>query len=202
LQQEQFTAAITELMALPPQERHERMLALHRQIYEQYTTAVSGITDEAAAIVVEDGKDQRTLLQIVGHLAEWNRFAIMSACDILAGVELPRMISDVSGFVQIEGRQLPFDDADDFNAYHAEQYKDAPWKKVQALALDTATVLLGLFTEPSLLSAERLERTRSSTKRLNDGTRVNDIAAGWDLWLTVLQHEGVEHAAQLGIPDA
>jgi hypothetical protein len=198
--QELFSSQIGEIMSLPPEQRHARMLALHRQIYDEYTAAVVAITDErAAAPPAEGSKDKRTLLQIVGTLAEWDRFAIMSAGDVLSGVAHPRMITEVDGFVALDGRQVPLDDINDFNMYQSEQYVGAPWKKTQALALDMADVLLALFTDPTLLNAARLERTQSHKMKLADGTRLNDVSMGWVLWITILQHEGVEYAAQLAI---
>ena len=47
--------------------------------------------------------------------------------------------------------------------------------------------------------AERLERTRPFRKRLQNGLVVRDVAMGWNLWITVLEHAAVEHAADLSM---
>jgi hypothetical protein len=67
----------------------------------------------------------------------------------------------------------------------------------QALAIQTATVLRTFFTQPDLLTAERLEQTMTYRKRLQTGEIIQPIAMGWNLWITVLEHEAVEHAEEL-----
>ncbi|MGH2522673.1 MAG: hypothetical protein ACRDH2_09250, partial [Anaerolineales bacterium] len=128
-----------------------------------------------------------------------DRFMTLSAGDILAGLEHPRMITSVEGYVEPDGQALHFDSIDAFNTYQADKHAAWDWARIQAMAIDAATTLHVLFTHPQLLSAGRLEKTRRYRKRLTNGVVLNDIAMGWNLWLTVLDHAAVEHAAELGM---
>jgi hypothetical protein len=59
--------------------------------------------------------------------------------------------------------------------------------------------LHALFTQPHLLTAERLEQTQRHRKRLYSGAVLEEVAMGWSLWIIALEHEGVEHAPELGM---
>jgi NAD(P)-dependent dehydrogenase (short-subunit alcohol dehydrogenase family) len=196
---EQFSAQMVEIMALPPAERHERMAALHTSIVTVYRAAVEALTEEQATRIVSSGAETRTVAQVVGHIAEWERFAILGAGDMLAGLTHPRMVTSIAGYYEPDGQAPAFDTIDAFNAYQAAKHAAWPWTRIQALALDTATTVHALFTEPRLLSAARLEATEPFRKRLEDGTRIRNITMGWNLWMTVLEHEAVEHAEALGM---
>jgi hypothetical protein len=189
-----FYERVTSDCALPPAERHAHLLALHAEVLADYLAAVQAITPERAAEPVADG---RTVQQMVGHIAEWERFAILSAGDILAGQAHPRMVTSVDGFVRPDGQPLAVDGIDAFNEYAAAQHTGRSWAETQALALDMALTLNALFSQPDLLSAERLEKTLPFRKRLHNGMVIRNIAMGWQLWLTMLEHEAVEHAADL-----
>ena len=195
---EHFYERVTAACALPPDERHSHLAALHAQVLAAYLAAVQAVTPERAAEPVADG---RTVQQVVGHIAEWERFAILSAGDILAGQAHPRMVTSVDGFVRPDGQRLAVDGIDAFNAYAAAQHTGRPWAETQALALEMAHTLNALFTQPHLLSAERLEKTRPFRKHLHNGSVIRNIAMGWQLWLTMLEHEAVEHAADLHLPE-
>jgi hypothetical protein len=195
---ERFYERVTAACGLRPAGRHAQLAALHAQVLAAYLAAVRAITDQRAAEPVADG---RTVQQVVGHIAEWERFGILAAGDILAGLPHPRMITSVDGFLQADGRPLAVDGIDAFNAYAAAQHTGRPWAETQALALDTAVTLSALFGEPALLSAGRLEKTLPFRKRLQNGAVIRDIAMGWNLWLTLLEHEAVEHAADLDLPE-
>jgi hypothetical protein len=196
---DQFSAQMVEIMALPPEERHERMAALHTNIVTEYRAAVKALTDKQAMQMVSGGAETRTVAQVVGHIAEWERFAILGAGDMLAGLTHPRMVTSLAGYYEPDSTAPTFDSIDAFNAYQAARHAEWPWARIQALALDTATTLHALFTEPRLVSAARLEATEPFRKRLEDGTRIRNITMGWNLWITVLEHEAVEHANALGL---
>jgi len=159
---------------------------------------VQAITAQQAAEPVADG---RTVQQVVGHIAEWERFGILAAGDILAGVAHPRMITTVDGFLQADGQPLAVDGIDAFNEYAAAQHTSRPWIETQTLARETALTLAALFTERALLSAGRLEKTLPFRKRLQNGAVIRNVAMGWNLWITMLEHEAVEHAADLHLPE-
>ena len=190
---------MAEIMALEPQERHRRMSALHEKLYQDYTAAIRALTPEEAMRPVNLGAETRNLAQVVGHITEWERFIIMACGDVLAGVEHPRMVTDLGGYVEPDGQRVQFDSIDAFNAYQAEKHSGWSWEQIQALAMDTAAVLHALFTQPNLLTAERLERTRPITRRLPRDVKLS-ITMGWSLWMTTLDHIAVEHAQELGLP--
>ena len=204
---ERFYERVTAACALPPAERHTRLSKLHAQVLAAYLAAVQDITAQQAAQPAADG---RTVQQVVGHIAEWERFGILSAGDILAGLAHPRMITSLDGFLQSDGQPLAFAGIDAFNHYAAgchaarSQMPDdlaGTWAETQALALDTALTLNALFSQPDLLTAGRLEKTLPFRKRLQNGAVIRGIAMGWNLWLTMLEHEAVEHAADLRLPE-
>jgi len=195
---QRFYERVTAACGLPPDERHARLAALHSEVLAAYLAAVHDITTQRAAERVTDG---RTLQQVVGHIAEWERFSILSAGDILAGLLHPRMITSVDGFLDADGSSPAFANIDALNEHAAVRHAARPWAETQALALDTALTLNALFSEPDLLSAGRLEKTLPFRKRLQNGAVIRDIAMGWNLWITMLEHEAVEHAADLHLPE-
>jgi hypothetical protein len=195
---ERFYERVTAACALPPAERHTRLSELHAQVLAAYLASVQDITAQRAAQPAADG---RTVQQVVGHIAEWERFGIFSAGDILAGLVHPRMITSLDGFLQSDGQPLAFAGINAFNHYAAACHAARPWAETQALALDTALTLHALFSRPDLLTAGRLEKTLPFRKRLQNGAVIGGIAMGWNLWLTMLEHEAVEHAADLSLPE-
>ena len=194
-----FYPRIMEAASHPPVERHAALLSLHGDILTDYLQAVQRITAEQATKPVAMGDDQRTRAQIVGHIAAWDRFATLSAGDILSGVEHPRMITTVSGYVETDGQVLDFAGVDAFNARQAEIDSQRSWATMQAEALRIARTFYALFAHSDLLSAERLEQTRMHRKPFQNGETIQNIRMGWVLWLIELEHLAVEHAAELGL---
>jgi hypothetical protein len=151
---------------------------------------------------VSDVADRRTIAQIVGHIAAWEQFALLAAGDLLAGVQHPRMVTDLRGFVDSDGSQPQFATIAEYNAYHAAKHAGWTWDQVRPLAAYAATTLHVLFTYPQLLNAQRLEQTRPWYKRLQSGQVIDNIPMGWHLWITMIEHEAVEHALELGLPNS
>jgi hypothetical protein len=199
MQPDEFYPYVMEAMTLPPEARHDRLLKLHTRSLIDYLDVVAKITGEEASAVVE--ADGRTLMQIVGHIAEWERFAILAAGDILSGITQPRMVKRIEGFLDTEGNILSFETIQAFNAHQAEKYAALPWPRAQSLAMNVASTLYRLFEDPALLSAERLERTNATSKPLENGQRIEQTTMGWALWLIVLEHQAVEHADALKLPE-
>lgn len=196
---DEFYQRIKEHLHQPPLERHAALAQLHTEIATEYLMAIRGISEEEAARPVRSGTDTRTVAQVVGHITEWERFAILSAGDVLADLYHPRMVTSLDGYVEPDGHSRSFASIDEFNAYQAAKHAHCTWPQIQEMALETAATLHVLFTHPHLLSAERLERTMPFRKRLPDGTRIENLTLGWNLWTIVLEHEAVEHAAELGM---
>lgn len=194
-----FYARVRDYMELPPGQRHERMALLHTRATDEYIAVLRRITPEQAAEPVAAEGDPRTLAQVVGHITEWERFGILAAGDVLAGVKRPRTVTSVEGFVETDGSVLNFASVDEFNRYQAEKYETYPWVQLQTTAISTARTLHTLFTHPQLLTATRLEQTEPHTMRLATGHTIEGTPMGWSLWLIYIEHEAVDHAAELGI---
>ena len=194
-----FYPRIEQAAARPPLERHALFAGIHADVVGAYLRAVRKITPEQASQISAPGSDKRTLAQVVGHIAAWEQFTILACGDILAGSRHPRTVTAVEGFIDADGKTLIFSGVDAFNAFHAERHAQWGWDPIQSLAVDCATALHALFTHPDLLSAARLERTLPFYKQLKNGTTLRDLTMGWVLWIIALEHEAVEHAAELGL---
>jgi len=192
-----FYQQVIEGAAQPFDVRHAVFCDLHSALLDRYLDIINAITPEQAAQPVNQGDDQRTLAQLVGHIAEWDRFVILAAGDMLAGLTHPRLVTTVEGYVEPDGTVLNFANVDDFNRYQAEKQASWSWERIRALAGDTAQILYVLFSDEWLLNAERLEHTLPWRKRLRNGVMLENLTMGWVLWLIQLEHMGAEHAAEL-----
>jgi hypothetical protein len=196
-----FYQRVIESAAQPPEMRHTLLADLHSAILDRYLDALDAITPDQASQSVNMGDDQRTLAQLVGHIAEWDRFAILSAGDILAGLRHPRMITSIEGYVEPDGTVLNFASIDEFNRWQAEKQAAWSWNQIRTLACDTAQIFHTLFTDELLLNVQRLEQTLPRHKKLRNGVKLENLTMGWVLWLIQLEHLGAEHAAELHLYD-
>ncbi len=201
LKPDDFYPRIAEIVALPPEARHMQLAALHGEVVDVYVNAVRCITADEAQRLIEDAGDSRTLGQIVGHIAEWDRMSMFGAMDILLGMKNPRGVVDVTGYEEPDGTRMDFESVDTFNAYQAEKHANWVWEDIQRLALDTAYILYDLFTGTNLLHTQRLENTPRKPLTLENGTTIPDVALGWHLWILVIEHMAVDHVTALGIKD-
>lgn len=188
-----FYPRVATILELPPPERHQQLLILHDGILAGYLQLVGGMTLQFAQRI---GRDGRTLAQIVGHIAEWERYTILAAAELVCGATWPR-IMQYSGYLETDGRELNFTNEEEFNAYQAAKHAAMPWEQIRQLALRTAPALHAFFSHPALLTAERLENTHPIQWGL-PGYEKRPIPLGWYLWIISLEHEAVEHAADLG----
>lgn len=195
MQLEVFYETMRHLHPLPPAERHAAFADLHRQALAEYTGAVSRLDAAGAACPSSDG---RSLAAVIGHIAEWERFMILSCGEMLAGVEKPQMLHGLRGWLAPDGTAQAFENIDDFNAFQLARQISLPWAEIQSTALSAASTLYALFTTPGLLDAARLEGTAPARQRMPDGTKL-PMRAGWVIWWIVIEHEAAEHAADLGI---
>jgi hypothetical protein len=131
----------------------------------------------SAVSAARTGPDGRSVAQVIGHIAEWDRYAILAAGEMLAGVAWPRIMV-CAGFIEPDGAERKFKGVDDFNAYHAERQASVPWEHIRDLALRSATALQTLFAHPALLTPELLEQTRSYTFSLADSLTLT-TPIGW-----------------------
>lgn len=189
---EVFYPRVLEIFAEAADERHRRMTPLHDEVMGWYLGRVQAITAEAAAGRCAEG---RTLAQVVGHIMEWDRYMVVSAGEMLAGVEWPGIMA-MERYVETDGQSSGYSSLDEFNARQAAKHASWPWPRIQALALDISRVVHDLFTSPGLLTARKLEATRPYVWRVPGGSRLT-IPAGWFVWMVTLEHEGVEHEPEL-----
>ena len=192
MQADVFYARFAALLDLQPAERHAGLLGLHADTLAEYTAWVQAITPAAAAT---PGSDGRLIALVVGHIAAWDRFLIQACNEMLGGAEWPSFM-DLQGYLDEDGRRLDFESIDAFNAHHAQLQRGLAWDALRAAALERAASAAALFAAPGLLSAARLERTRPTTWRLPGDRRVR-APVGWEIWMIVMEHESVEHAADL-----
>lgn len=196
-----FFAEVTAIMQEPPEARHAAFAKLHTAALDAYLAALRRISPEQAKRQREAGST-RNLIQVVGHIAAWDRFGILAASDILAGLAHPRTVTTVAGYVETDGQLHDFASVDEFNAYQAARHADWEWEPMADWAAEMATTLHALFTQPHLITAARLEQTLPHRKPLhNHGPVIEHTTMGWTLWLLILEHLAVEHAADLDITD-
>ena len=191
-----FYQKIVTIAAQSPAERRLSLVALHMDVIMPYLNAVRAMTAQDTARVISDG---RTLGQVVGHIAEWERFTIMAFGEIIVGVSWPQ-IMNLSGYVEPDGQVRGFNSVDAFNDFQASKYAAWSCEQIQDLAIQTATTLQILLAHPSIVSWERLEQTKAYRWQLPNEIFVT-VPCGWYLWMVTLDHEAVEHALDLGIVD-
>ncbi len=191
-----FYQKIVAFAAQSPAERRLSLIGLHADVVIPYINAVRVITAQDA---VRISSDSRTLGQVVGHIAEWERFTILAVGEIITGVRWPQ-IMNMSGYVEPDGQVREFTSVDAFNDYQANKHAAWSWMQIQDLAIQTAVALQVLFAHPSLVSWERLEQTQAHCWRLPNEMSVT-VSCGWYLWMVTLEHEAVEHSVDLGIVD-
>ena len=191
---EVFYQKIVAIAAQSPAERRISLVGFHMEVVTPYLNAVRVMTAQDAVRVSSDG---RTLGQVVGHIAEWERFTILAVGEIITGVRWPQ-IMNLSGYIEPDGQFCEFTSVDAFNDYQVTKHAAWSWEQIQGFAIQTAVTLQVLFTHPSLVSWERLEQTKAHCWRLPNEMSVT-VSCGWYLWMVTLEHEAVEHAVDLGI---
>ncbi len=188
-----FYAHVSAAMQDPPVERHARLRVIHQEALAVYVQGLAAVSADQVARPQPVSGDARTVAEIVAHIEAWDRFALMAAGDVLAGIRHPRMVTDLSGYVETDGSAVVFASIDAFNDYQARRSRAWTWDDLKGRAVASATTLYALFEHPTLLNADRLEAGDRHHKRLHNGTVLNDIAMGWHLWLTMIEHIAVEH---------
>jgi len=192
MQAEVFYTRFGVVLDRQPAERHAGLLALHAETLAEYTAWVQAITPAAAASASSDG---RPIGLVVGHIAAWDRYLIQACGEMLSGAAWPSFM-DLRGYLDEDGRRTEFDSIDAFNAHQAGLQRGLAWDTLRSAALDRASSAAALFAGPGLLTAERLERTRPTEWRLHGDRRVR-APVGWEIWMIIMEHESVEHDADL-----
>jgi hypothetical protein len=188
MEAEDFYQKIVAIAAQSPAERRLSLVGLHMDVVTSYLNAVRAMTAQDAARI---SSDSRTLGQVIGHIAEWERFTILAVGEIITGVRWPQ-IMNLSGYVEPDGQVREFANVDAFNDYQATKHAAWSWARIQNLAIQAALTLQ--------VSWERLEKTQAYRWCLPNEMDVT-VSCGWYLWMVTLEHEAVEHAVDLGIMD-
>lgn len=188
-----FYQRLVKIAAQPPYPRYEVLAEFHTGVVMRYLNTIQIISERRAR---RTGSDGRTVAQVIGHIAEWERFIILAAGEIVAGVKRPR-IMELSHYLDLDGRVMDFSSVDNFNAYQMAKHAKWPWLQIQDMAIHTATALHTMFTQPTILSPETLEKTHAYDWRLPNGIKLT-LPIGWYLWMITLEHEAVSHALDLG----
>src|SRR6266545_1560506 len=98
-----FYDYVTAAMAQSPEARHGQLARLHTEALRRYHTVLERLAADDVHQPLPNHPDQRTIAQIIGHIAAWDRFAVLAAGDILAGIHHPRMITDLTGYREADG---------------------------------------------------------------------------------------------------
>ncbi len=192
IKNEVFFQQLREITALPPAERHAAVAGLHTRALADYVARVRAIDGAHAQQTSSDG---RTMIQVVGHIAEFERYLILAASEIMVGIRQPQIMK-LAGYREADGRELKFASIDDFNAYQAEKHAQCGWPEIQALALRTAPMLHALFSNSAWVAPGLLEQTEPCHWKWPDGTALA-MPCGWRLWMGTVKALAVDHTLDL-----
>jgi hypothetical protein len=192
MQAEDFYTRYGSLLSLQPVNRHAGLCALHAATLAEYSGWLQAITAEAAQSASSDG---RSIALVVGHIAAWDRFMLQACGEMLSGAPWPGFM-DLKGCLDEDGERRDYEAIDAFNAFHADRQRDRPWEQIQAEALDRGAAAHAIYAQPGLLTPGRLEHTRPTEWSLPGGSRAR-LPVGWQIWMILMEHEAVEHAADL-----
>ncbi len=186
-----FISEIRSIFALAPQARLQAMISFHQKVCEAYCSTVNAIGEKRAESKSSDG---RLVKQVIGHIMEWERFTLLCYGQLLSGVN-NRKILWKNGYFDNSGEPYNFSSIEAFNSFQAERQITLPWSQIQADAIRLAKKLQTLLSS-TLITPEMLEDSAEISPELYDGQRL-PIPSGWFLWYVILDHEAVEHAADL-----
>jgi hypothetical protein len=189
----EFTQTLSEAVQLSAEERYTRFARVHDAIWKEYQSAVESISREKAA---ETGSDGRSIAQVVGHIAEWDRFFIQMCAEFMIGLPRPRSWS-LKGYLGTDGSVMDFDNIEAFNQYQVKRQAELPWEDIQRIALRAGDVLYRLFSTPGLMDAPQLEQSKPGRWQLPGFS--GEAPMAWMVWAIIMEHEGIEHALDLGI---
>ena len=190
---QEFTWTLSEAVQLPENERYARFMQVHAVIWKEYQQAIKAISPAMAA---EISRDRRSIALVVGHIAEWDRFFIQMCAEFLAGVPRPRAWR-LKGFIGTDGSVMDFDNIEAFNHYQMKRQAELPWEEIQQTALRAGEVLFHLFSTPGLMDAAQLENSKPGRWQLPGYS--GEVPLAWMVWVVIMEHEGVEHALDVGI---
>jgi hypothetical protein len=188
-----FYAKTAQILELPTHERAQALRTLQNDVVEHYCVAIQKLDAQEAQRI---GPDGRTVAQVIGHIAEWDRFTMLAVGEILSGVIKPGVI-ELRGWRELDGTTRDFASVDEFNAYQAERQANMPWEEIQALAVRMAITLRELFANPQLLSPALLDSTIEHSFMRED-QNPKSVPYGWYLWFLDIEHKAVAHGDEVG----
>ncbi|MCB0211910.1 MAG: hypothetical protein KDJ52_21395 [Anaerolineae bacterium] len=187
-----FYQHITKLATLSPYDRYARLGKFHTDLVIQYLDVIRSVNK---IDVQQLGANNQSICQTIAEIAEWERFTIFAAGELISGVPWPQMMN-LSGYIDGDTQSRTFADKDDFRAYVREKFTGCPWAEIRDLALHTATAIHTLFTHPTLLSPDTLEKTKKQAWPLPNGLKIS-LPVGWYLWMTAVEREALAYATEL-----
>jgi hypothetical protein len=187
-----FHKQIQHILQFPATERYDEMVELHRVISNHYCDAVNRLTPEKARSISPDGRE---LKLVIGHIMEWERYTLFCLAQLISGVRNQTLLWE-NGYVDLDGKPHSFASIDEFNAFQREKQANMPWGEIQSTALQLSQTLYKLFSKKGLFTPELLEKTEVISQKQPDGSRI-PIPLGYTLWSVILEHEAVDHAADL-----
>ena len=95
-----FYQRIVKIAARSPYDRYALLAEFHTELISRYLSLIRSMPPQAAGRI---GVDGRTIAQVVGHIAEWERYTILAAGEMIAGVEWPQIMS-LSGYQEPDGQ--------------------------------------------------------------------------------------------------
>ncbi|MFX1512575.1 MAG: hypothetical protein ACFFCQ_08310 [Promethearchaeota archaeon] len=181
-----------DIAEIQPKKRLFEIRRLHEKMYKVYLEILEQIFEDQA---IKIRPNKRTILQVVGHIMEWERFFILAFGEILTGIDWPRVM-EFKGYLDLDGEEFSFSSINDFNAVQATKHANWSWEQMKQHAAETANVLYDLLVKNDILTAERLEKTRNFKWKLPRGQEI-EIPVGWYIWIIIIEHFAVEHLKEL-----
>lgn len=187
-----FYQQIAKLAALSPYDRYARLGRFHTDLVLRYLDIIRSLDASDAGQI---GSNEQPIGQIIAEVAEWERFTIIAAGEMICGVQWPQIMT-LSGYVDDNDQPRGFNNEADFKLYLHQKYLSSSWAEIRELALHTATALHTLFTQPTLLSPDTLQKTKKHEWRLPNGLKLT-LPVGWYLWMATIEREAITYAEEL-----
>ena len=185
---------LVDIAGLPPRPRYDRLVKLHTLTIIDYISHLTSLTEESA---LEIGSDGRTRAIVVAHIMGWEEYQIQVFGDPDKQKRKKEQLQLKRFYDEDNNEYLDFANVDEFNQYQARRYANWKWDDIRKKAIMTARKLQSFFPEDP--TEEWLSFLDQKPKRFWKLTEeyTLDIPAGWYLWMVSLEHEAVEHRADL-----
>jgi hypothetical protein len=145
-----LTDELRAALALPPDDRKQRLLELMRSCRFAFMREVQDLAGEQASTPWTP--DGRSLKEILAHITAWERWTVVAMREIEAGIAEPA-IMQLSGYPDGISR---FGSIDAFNAARMAEARERPWADVIE---DSAAVFERLIAAAERTPASSLAQT-------------------------------------------